>query len=131
MDIDLTSSNDLIGLYSLDAAFLYFQPNHELRLTWFVLSAPYEARRGGLFTDDAKGGAQGYLLLSLTLLGPGNTRALHLHTHPRSIVSHLKRSRPIPSTSHSIPSDPIPHRTTLHHHQCSLYPTSPPHCTQP
>jgi hypothetical protein len=77
MDIDLLSSNDLVGLYSLDAAFLYYQPNHELYRQWLVLSAPYEAREGGLFDEDSRGGAQGYLLLSLTLLGPGDKPAVH------------------------------------------------------
>ena len=77
MSSDLLSSNDLVGLYSVDCAFLYYQPNHELHRKWLVLSAPYEARKGGWFEDDARGGAQGYLCVSMTLLGPGDTPVVH------------------------------------------------------
>ena len=77
MDVDLLSSNDLVGLYSVDCAFLYYQPNHELHRQWLVLSAPYEARKGGWFEADARGGAQGYLCVSMTLLGPGDTPVVH------------------------------------------------------
>ena len=41
-----------------------------------MLTAPYEARKGGLFTEDSKEGAQGYLKVTMTLVGPGDDEAL-------------------------------------------------------
>ena len=46
-DMDLFGS-DLVGAVNIDLSFLYEQPDHQLRRRWLVLTAPYEARAGGM-----------------------------------------------------------------------------------
>ena len=46
-DQDLFGS-DLVGAVNIDLSFLYDQPDHQLRRRWLVLTAPYEARKGGM-----------------------------------------------------------------------------------
>lgn len=76
-DMD-TLSRDLVGVYTIDAMHVYYEPNHEVRRTWVALSAPHSARKALIpFMEDGVGGVQGYLRLSITLLGPGDKPVLH------------------------------------------------------
>ncbi|KOO32312.1 c2 domain containing protein [Chrysochromulina tobinii] len=64
---------DLIGSYFVDASWLYFNnAEHRIFRKWLVLTAPAESREGGLFLDDSKEGAQGYLQVTIQLIGPGD-----------------------------------------------------------
>ncbi|KOO24435.1 c2 domain containing protein [Chrysochromulina tobinii] len=69
-------TSELIGQFFLDASTLYYRKDHELYRQWLVLSAPYEARKK-LVGQAAAGGQAGYLKLSLTLSGPGDTPPNH------------------------------------------------------
>ena len=60
----------MIGRYAIDALALYYQPDHEYYRQWVALSAPQSSRKG-------RGGVQGYLLLSVALLGPSDKPLLH------------------------------------------------------
>jgi hypothetical protein len=64
-DVDMIASNDLIGEYSFDAAYVYFREHHELHHQWIGLSDP---------TNSEKQGVQGFLKLSVAVLGPGDKR---------------------------------------------------------
>lgn len=76
-DQDVFTSNDLIGSYYIDATYLYFhKQNHRIYRKWLVLTAPFESRQGGLFMDDSPEDAQGYLQVTVSLLGPGDEAAL-------------------------------------------------------
>jgi hypothetical protein len=76
-DVDLVS-RDLVGHFIVDAATIYYKPDHELWRTWVTLSAPHHERER-LFgiAAGAEGGIQGKLLLSLTLIGPGDSPKVH------------------------------------------------------
>jgi hypothetical protein len=64
---------DLIGSYFVDASWLYFNnAEHRIFRKWLVLTAPAESREGGLFLADSKEGAQGYLQVTIQLIGPGD-----------------------------------------------------------
>ena len=55
----------------LDVLHVYYEEDHRMRNTWLALTAPHSSRRragGGVH----KGGIQGYLRLSMALLGPGD-----------------------------------------------------------
>ena len=67
---------DLVGQFFIDCMTVYYEPDHELWRTWVTLQAPHSARRH-LFSKDAHGGVQGYLRLSITLLGPDDTPKIH------------------------------------------------------
>eukprot|EP00741_Cyanophora_paradoxa_P024855 tig00000310_g23996.t1 len=51
-----------IGMYEFDIAYVYDQPDHELYKAWVPLTDPLDAYEG----------VQGYLNLSITVLGPGD-----------------------------------------------------------
>tara|TARA_B110001452_G_scaffold244159_1_gene228027 strand:- start:505 stop:2118 length:1614 start_codon:yes stop_codon:yes gene_type:complete len=88
-DMDTLTRNDLIGQYSIDLPHIYYEKDHELHRRWVTLSAPMWAREGiGLqlnlgrsfklaVVDEARGGVQGYVKLSMTLLGPDDKPAVH------------------------------------------------------
>ena len=63
-DKDLIS-RDVVGEFIVDAMHVYYQPAHEIYRTWVALTAPGTAR------------VQGYLRLSVALLGPGDKPAAH------------------------------------------------------
>lgn len=42
MDVDLLTSADLVGLYSIDCSFVYYSRDHQINNKWLVLSAPHE-----------------------------------------------------------------------------------------
>ena len=64
-DADTFTRDDLIGSYSMDASYVYFQPHHEVHNQWVGITDPTNA-------DDT--GVQGYLKLSVAVLGPGDKR---------------------------------------------------------
>ena len=69
-------TSELIGQFFLDASTLYYRKDHELYRQWLVLSAPYDARKK-MVGQAAAGGLAGYLKLSITLSGPGDTPPNH------------------------------------------------------
>ena len=92
-DMNTLGRWDLIGQHEVGLAHVYYEPDHELRRRWVSLSAPAWAREGvgiglggaleragvGTITlvDGQRDGVQGYVKLSLTLLGPGDTPRMH------------------------------------------------------
>ena len=90
-DLDNFSTNDLIGQFSIDLPHLYYSSNHEIHRKWIALSSPAWAREGlklslsltgnsavtASLQDDEAGGVQGYVRLSITLLGPGDKAVVH------------------------------------------------------
>lgn len=82
-----TRQHDLIGIYSIDLPHVYYEEGHELHRRWVSLSAPAWSREGvGLqlgnattlrVVEDDDGGVQGFVKLSLTLLGPGDKQPVH------------------------------------------------------
>ena len=64
-DVDMITSNDLIGEFSLDAGFVYFRENHEIHNQWIGISDP---------TSAEKEGVQGFLKISVAVLGPHDKR---------------------------------------------------------
>ena len=110
-DVDSLSRNDLIGNFSIDLPHLYYSDNHEIYRKWVALSAPAWAREGlklslsmtgtsavtTSLVDDEAGGVQGYVRLSLTLLGPGDKAVAHdqddEEDHPSSALMCLPEMR--------------------------------------
>lgn len=64
-DVDMITSNDLIGEYSLDCSYVYFREHHELHNQWIGISDPSNADKEGV---------QGFLKLSVAVLGPKDKR---------------------------------------------------------
>ena len=71
MDTMPFSKSDLIGEFTIDLLSIYYEPHHEIYRRWVALSAPFSARKP-MIGEAAEGGVQGYLKLSLALLGPGD-----------------------------------------------------------
>lgn len=67
-DADTFSRNDLIGSFQFDAVDVYYRENHELHEQWVGLTDEKSA------TDN---GIQGYLKLSICVLGPGDKKKVH------------------------------------------------------
>ena len=84
-DIDTIKRDDIVGQYFFDAMNIYYAPNHQLWRQWVALSAPFEARDNLLSKDD-RGGVQGYLKLSVTLLGPDDKPVVHADDEPDASV---------------------------------------------
>ncbi|CAN0451521.1 unnamed protein product, partial [Hapterophycus canaliculatus] len=65
MDADgpVAIKNDLIGSYSFDAANVYFHKDHEIHRQWVALVDDENPRDSG---------TQGYLQLSIAIVGPGD-----------------------------------------------------------
>eukprot|EP00752_Nemacystus_decipiens_P012046 g10680.t1 len=70
MDADgpVAIKNDLIGSYSFDAANVYFHKDHELHRQWVALVDDENPRDSG---------TQGYLQLSIAIVGPGDKLKVH------------------------------------------------------
>ncbi|KAL7684667.1 putative C2 domain, FerIin domain, C2 domain superfamily, Ferlin family [Plasmopara halstedii] len=62
------SFDDLIGFFAIDIPYVYFQPDHELKRKWVALIG------NGTMNSDR---IQGYVLLSLVVLGPGDKMKLY------------------------------------------------------
>lgn len=67
-DADTLSRNDLIGEFSFDLLYVYYQKHHEVHNQWVGIADPGDA-------DDK--GLQGYLKLSVVVLGPGDKLFVH------------------------------------------------------
>ena len=60
-------SDALIGAFSVDLSYIYQLKNHELYRRWVALTD----------TTDETEGIQGYLKLSINVLGPGDKPPVH------------------------------------------------------
>jgi hypothetical protein len=67
-DSDLLTSNDMIGAYAFDATYVYFQKDHELHNSWVGLINEKDVN------DE---GCQGYLKLSVQIVGPNDKLKIH------------------------------------------------------
>jgi hypothetical protein len=85
-DADTFTTSDMIGCYQFDLLGIYFRQDHELYKQWVALVDPTN-------TEDA--GTQGYLKLSVTVLGPGDTQKVSV-VNTRCIL-------PLLSLTHSLP----------------------------
>ncbi|CAK4152774.1 unnamed protein product [Aphanomyces euteiches] len=59
---------DKIGFFRIDVPYIYYQKNHEMYRQWVAL-----VKSAG----DSEQGVQGYLLLSVAVLGPGDKIQIH------------------------------------------------------
>eukprot|EP00602_Paraphysomonas_sp_CaronLab_P003319 CAMPEP_0185019240 /NCGR_PEP_ID=MMETSP1103-20130426/1865_1 /TAXON_ID=36769 /ORGANISM="Paraphysomonas bandaiensis, Strain Caron Lab Isolate" /LENGTH=1852 /DNA_ID=CAMNT_0027549443 /DNA_START=18 /DNA_END=5573 /DNA_ORIENTATION=+ len=68
MNANVVTKNDLIGAYAFDATQVYFQKDHEHYRKWVAL----------MNDDDPQDtGVQGYLKLSIQIVGPGDKLKVH------------------------------------------------------
>ncbi|OQR80945.1 myoferlin-like protein [Achlya hypogyna] len=67
-DADGPFSSDKIGFFRIDIPYIYYMKNHEMYRQWVAL-----VKSAG----DSEQGIQGYLLLSIAVLGPGDTIPIH------------------------------------------------------
>eukprot|EP00604_Paraphysomonas_vestita_P002816 CAMPEP_0174818892 /NCGR_PEP_ID=MMETSP1107-20130205/1828_1 /TAXON_ID=36770 /ORGANISM="Paraphysomonas vestita, Strain GFlagA" /LENGTH=1810 /DNA_ID=CAMNT_0016031457 /DNA_START=453 /DNA_END=5885 /DNA_ORIENTATION=- len=68
MDANVLLKNVLIGSYAFDAAQVYFQKDHEMYRQWVALMND---------EDSECNGVQGYLKLSVSIIGPGDKLKVH------------------------------------------------------
>jgi len=68
MDADFGSRNDMIGSFVVDASQIYFRPKHEFYREWVALIDD---------TNISDQGVQGYLKLSISIIGPGEKMPVH------------------------------------------------------
>ena len=83
--------NDLIGLYEFDLSWIYYREHHEVYNQWVALTNPNTEDHG----QDQKGsngidGIEGYLKLSITVLGPGDEQYIHDEDEEFAIESSLE-----------------------------------------
>ena len=71
MDKDLLSCQP-IGTFVIDLMTVYYQPCHRFRQQWLALSAPPHDKRSRALAKPYKGGCTGYLLVSMSVLGPND-----------------------------------------------------------
>ncbi|CAI5741958.1 unnamed protein product [Peronospora destructor] len=76
--------DDLIGFFSVDIPYVYYQPDHELKRKWVALIG------SGTINSDC---IQGYVLLSLVVLGPGDKMKLYDPSKDRDPAEHLVKSK--------------------------------------
>ncbi|KAG4057508.1 hypothetical protein PC123_g7472 [Phytophthora cactorum] len=81
--------DNLIGIYQLDCLSVYAQPHHELYRQWIAV-------HDNLSTKDR--GIQGFLLVSVVLLGPGD--ALRVHDREAEVEQELAET-----TGEQLPED--------------------------
>lgn len=62
-DADTFSKNDLIGMFQFDMLSCYYKKNHEIHNQWVGINDPLNEKDKGL---------QGYMKLSIAVLGPGD-----------------------------------------------------------
>ncbi|ETO75810.1 hypothetical protein F444_08664 [Phytophthora nicotianae P1976] len=70
--------DNLIGIYQLDCLSVYAQPHHELYRQWIAVHDNLSAKDRGI---------QGFLLISVVLLGPGD--ALRVHDREAEVEQEL------------------------------------------
>ncbi|KAG1697428.1 hypothetical protein DVH05_016302 [Phytophthora capsici] len=76
--------DDLIGFFSVDIPYVYFQPDHELKRKWVALVG------SGTTNSDS---IQGYVLLSLVVLGPEDKMKLYDPVEDKDPDEHLVKSK--------------------------------------
>ncbi|KAG6616584.1 uncharacterized protein IUM83_12987 [Phytophthora cinnamomi] len=76
--------DDLIGFFSVDIPYVYFQPDHELKRKWVALVG------SGTTNSDS---IQGYVLLSLVVLGPNDKMKLYDPAEDRDPDEHAVKSK--------------------------------------
>ncbi|ETM03354.1 hypothetical protein L917_00416 [Phytophthora nicotianae] len=76
--------DDLIGFFSVDIPYVYFQPDHELKRKWVALVG------SGTTNSDS---IQGYVLLSLVVLGPEDKMKLYDPAEDKDPDEHLVKSK--------------------------------------
>ena len=74
-DADTLTRNTLIGRFVVDPLFVYYKPNHELYRQWVALADEDNA-------DDK--GIQGYIRVSVTVLGPDDHLVVHSDNDARA-----------------------------------------------
>lgn len=68
MNANVILKNDLIGAYAFDAAQVYYKKDHEMHRIWVALMND---------EDPEDTGVQGYLKLSVQIVGPGDKLKVH------------------------------------------------------
>ena len=68
MNANVVTKNDLIGAYTFDASQVYFQKDHEMYRKWVALMND---------EDPEDNAVQGYLKLSVQIVGPGDKLKVH------------------------------------------------------
>ncbi|KAF4030285.1 C2 domain [Phytophthora infestans] len=81
--------DNLIGIYQLDCLSVYTQPHHELYRQWIAVHDNLSAKDRGI---------QGFLLVSVVLLGPGD--ALRVHDREAEVEQELAET-----TGEKLPED--------------------------
>ncbi|KAE9343857.1 hypothetical protein PR003_g8752 [Phytophthora rubi] len=76
--------DDLVGFFSVDIPYVYFQPDHELKRKWVALVG------SGTTNSDS---IQGYVLLSLVVLGPNDKMKLYDPAEDRDPDEHSVKSK--------------------------------------
>ncbi|KUF94553.1 Dysferlin protein [Phytophthora nicotianae] len=77
-DKEKVLKDNLIGIYQLDCLSVYAQPHHELYRQWIAVHDNLSAKDRGI---------QGFLLISVVLLGPGD--ALRVHDREAEVEQEL------------------------------------------
>ena len=78
-DENIWTRNDLIGVFEFDLSWIYYREHHEVYNQWIALTNPDADEE----EDEEKGdnedihGVEGYLKLSITILGPGDEQYIH------------------------------------------------------
>ncbi|CAH0473142.1 unnamed protein product [Peronospora belbahrii] len=76
--------DDLIGFFSVDIPYVYYQPDHELKRKWVALIG------SGATNSDC---IQGYVLLSLVVLGPDDKMKLYDPSEDKDPDERLVKSK--------------------------------------
>ncbi|KAG7378050.1 hypothetical protein PHYPSEUDO_010611 [Phytophthora pseudosyringae] len=76
--------DDLVGFFSVDIPYVYFQPDHELKRKWVALVG------SGTTNSDS---IQGYVLLSLVVLGPDDKMKLYDPAEDKDPDEHLVKTK--------------------------------------
>ena len=79
-DADILTRNDLIGAFEFDLSWIYYREHHEVYNQWIALTNPDaddEEEEEEKDDDEGIDGIEGYLKLSITILGPGDEQYIH------------------------------------------------------
>ncbi|RLN96364.1 hypothetical protein BBJ28_00020588, partial [Nothophytophthora sp. Chile5] len=76
--------DDMIGFFSVDIPYVYFQPDHEVNRKWVALVGN---------TKNNSDSIQGYILLSIVVLGPGDKLKLYDPAEDKDPDEHLVKSK--------------------------------------
>ena len=85
-DADSFSRNDLIGSFTFDLSYVYFRKDHEFYRQWVAISDEIDVNDRGI---------QGYLLLSINVLGPDDSLPVHdLKAEQQAELARLNQGKP-------------------------------------